>query len=136
MALISGEEIAKILLDIVKEVRENPEFKLECLYNAGAILVAIGLIKKIYTLRTIGEYILGTPSKLRPLLAYKYQLLGGIGELEEKIGRQIDATLNKILEIIEDIANKLKEEQVSDEIFIRNMGELVDIFSKTSTFRE
>ena len=49
MALISGEEIAKILLDIVKEVRENPEFKLECLYNAGAILVAIGLIKKIYT---------------------------------------------------------------------------------------
>lgn len=45
MALISGEEIESTLNGIIDEVKENPKFKLNYLYNAAAILIAIGLIK-------------------------------------------------------------------------------------------
>ena len=136
MALISGEEIADTLENIVKEVRDNPEFKLEYLYNAAAVLIAVGLIKKIHTLKVIGNYILSIPSKFRPLLAYKYQLLGAVEELEVKIGKQIEEALDETLGIISSIGEKLRQGELSETSFVEYMGKLEDLFSKMPTFKE
>ena len=75
------------------------------------------------------------PSRYAPLLAYKYQLLGSTGELESKIVKQVDTSLNRIFEMLEEICDKLAKEEISDQDFVSYMGELEEIISKLPTYK-
>jgi len=85
VVIIKGNEISKSLREIVSIVRKNPYFSIESLYNAAAIIMTIGLCKNIPTLKVIGNFILSVPSRFRPLLAYRYQLLGDTEELQKLV---------------------------------------------------
>jgi len=135
VADIKGEEIGRAVKEIVEKVKNNPVFMLEHLYNVAAIIMTVGLTKNIPSLKVIGNYIFLVPSKYRPLLAYRYQLIGSTEELEEKVGKQITETLGKVLGIIEEIAKIIAEkEQIKDEDFIKHMGDLETILSGLPAF--
>ncbi|RLE88851.1 MAG: hypothetical protein DRN04_16850 [Thermoprotei archaeon] len=136
MVNIGGKEIAEALEKIVETVRNNPDFTIDYLYNAAAILMTIGLTKNIPSLKIIGNYILMVPSRYRPILTYRFQLLGVTEELMKKVD-EIAATLDRVLDIIVEIARKIKERKsISDNDFIKYVGEIEDIFSKLPSFRE
>ena len=92
----------------------NPDLCLEYLFNAAVILRAVGLAKNVPSLRLLGDYVITMPSRFRPLLAYRYQLLGAAGGLEEKVGKPIESALNELLNILEKVADLLKEKTGSE----------------------
>jgi len=107
MVDLKGLEIAGRLREILHEVRELPEFRLNKLYDLAAILIAIGEVKAIPTLVVIGHDLFLLPERLRSWLLWKAGSYGGTPETEKlcnavtKIFDDLIGTLERVAECIE-----------------------------------
>jgi len=107
MVNLEGAEIAKRLREILGEVEELPELRLNKLYDFASILIAIGEVKGVPTLVVIGRDLFLLPERLRSWLLWKAGSYGGTPETEKlcnavtKIFEDLIKTLEKVAECIE-----------------------------------
>jgi len=107
MVNLEGAEIAKRLREILGEVEELPELRLNKLYDFASILIAIGEVKGVPTLVVIGRDLFLLPERLRSWLLCKAGSYGGTPETEKlcnavtKIFEDLIKTLEKVAECIE-----------------------------------
>jgi len=107
MVNLGGSEIARRLHEILNEVKELPEFRLNKLYDLAAILIAVGEVKAIPTLVVIGHDLFLLPERLRSWLLWKAGSYGGTPEMEKlcnaitKIFEELIETLKRVTECIE-----------------------------------
>ncbi len=134
MVAIKGEEIKKAVLRILKDIKENPEFKLNKLYKVASIFLAIGEVVDMPSLKMMADYVVSAPSRFNQLLSYKYQVMGS--PLEEKFGKDIDSMLKQFFDAIEKCANLIAKESIDELEILKLLGQLEDMYSKMPSLRE
>ncbi|RLE57269.1 MAG: hypothetical protein DRJ40_02850 [Thermoprotei archaeon] len=137
MVNLAGEEIAEAIKTQLERVKYSPALELDYMYNIAAIITTVGMVKNIPALKIIDNQLMALPSRLRPLLSYRYQLMGGPRELTEAVEKMVKEVLDTLYKIIEEIARKIKEkETLSTSDFDQELIALDDILTRVPSFRE
>ncbi len=58
-------------------------------------------------------------SRLKTFLSLKYQMMGGIAELSNKIAQMADNFIEKLCDIVKNIADELEKEIINEKTTIR-----------------
>lgn len=114
MVVITESEIAKALEDILKEIEETPETKIDSLFEIASILLTTGLCKNSTAFKLLADHIISIPARLKPILFLPYRMFGTTGELQEKYGKLAESSKNELYSIIRDSINVISGEEIDE----------------------